>query len=643
MSHDRRDGSSDVTNGLSFHHRRFGIGICVGLMLIVSTLLMVSNRPVVAEKPRASTPPVTTADQAPTMRHAERVTNVTDITSTPAPLWMPYQSGTDGVGCAQELVTYSTHNFTNPGATIIQAGFVETEIFAASYTIDPVNFPVRIDYAEALFAAGQTPLCGQVTTQWSMLVWEGDPNTGNLICIIDCTISSDGEIVPHMIISPPTQGILVQAAVDPGDPDQIIVQNNGSNRFSVGFRIDDHNQEPGSTCQCIPGCGACGSLPAVCCPPTPNCNLFPTTDATAQGQAPNFPTRNWLWARPCPGATGLCAVQSGWHQTGSIGISGDWNIRVAFTPSDCVEPVGSCCVAGGTQCFDNLTAAECAAQSGTYQGDNTSCAGNPCPIQTGRCCLPGGACAILSVVDCAAQNGTYLGNGGSCTTGICSGACCVPATQQCVFTSQVNCQAAGGVFSGIGTPCSGTCFGACCLPDGSCVQATNSSACTTQGGTYQGGGTSCVTANCPQPVGACCVGTSCLGDLSENDCEIGFGGTWLGANSQCGFNPCDPLGACCLGSTCLSDVAQSDCTVGFGGIWQGTGSTCSPTNPCVANPCPADLVVNGVVGTADLLLLINSWGQCPAPPTACPADLAVNGTVGTADLLLLINAWGPCD
>lgn len=61
---------------------------------------------------------------------------------------------------------------------------------------------------------------------------------------------------------------------------------------------------------------------------------------------------------------------------------------------------------------------------------------------------------------------------------------------------------------------------------------------------------------------------------------------------------------------------------------------------CAKPPaCLADLNNDNLVGTPDLLALINAWGSCPG----CPADLTNDGLVGTPDLLALINAWGPCD
>jgi subtilisin family serine protease len=52
-------------------------------------------------------------------------------------------------------------------------------------------------------------------------------------------------------------------------------------------------------------------------------------------------------------------------------------------------------------------------------------------------------------------------------------------------------------------------------------------------------------------------------------------------------------------------------------------------------PGTADLSGDGVVGTADLFILLEAWG------VACsPADLDGDAVVGTADLLVLLTAWG---
>ncbi len=53
-----------------------------------------------------------------------------------------------------------------------------------------------------------------------------------------------------------------------------------------------------------------------------------------------------------------------------------------------------------------------------------------------------------------------------------------------------------------------------------------------------------------------------------------------------------------------------------------------------------DIDGDGVVGVADLLILLGSWGPCPDLPETCPADLDLDGNVGVADLLILLGNWG---
>jgi hypothetical protein len=53
---------------------------------------------------------------------------------------------------------------------------------------------------------------------------------------------------------------------------------------------------------------------------------------------------------------------------------------------------------------------------------------------------------------------------------------------------------------------------------------------------------------------------------------------------------------------------------------------------------PADLDGDGVIGFADLLLVLAEWGPC----AACPEDLDGSGAVDFPDLLEILGKWGPC-
>jgi hypothetical protein len=52
-----------------------------------------------------------------------------------------------------------------------------------------------------------------------------------------------------------------------------------------------------------------------------------------------------------------------------------------------------------------------------------------------------------------------------------------------------------------------------------------------------------------------------------------------------------------------------------------------------------DLNGDGVVDVLDLLILLDSWGQCK-DPGECPADLNGDGAVDVLDLLILLDNWG---
>lgn len=494
--------------------------------------------------------------------------------------------------CPPITVSYTLHQFTS-GSFVAQGGMVTGEIAAVSYTIDPSHFPIRIDRVDVL--VGTLSLANQVTERWSVLVWQGDPNTGTLVY----TIQSDGKNPPHIIASPPTNAVYLQASVDPQDPEQIIVTNNGSNRFSVGYRIDQHHLGASTSCPCVPSVPSLGTYPAICCPPPSSLNLFPASDTDGLSQS----SRNWLFARNCPGATGFCDPAGGWFTSSQAGISGDWIIRAVYTPSGCVPATGACCVASGS-CFNGLTAAQCQAQSGTYQGDNTNCSSINCPVPTGGCCLNGGqTCSVLSQNQCTAQGGTFLGVNVVCGANSCRGACCIQSSQTCLNTIQNSCTGAN-TFSGIGTACATfVCFpiGACCLPSGACASNVSPAQCQAQGGVFQGNTTLCQNVNCPVPNGSCCIGTECFEQVTAAEC----------------------LGAL--------------------GTWNGPNSVCSP-NPCGAQPCVGDDNLDNIVNIDDLVRVITNWGACVGcvPPGNCIGDINDNCVVNIDDLVQVITHWGAC-
>jgi hypothetical protein len=229
------------------------------------------------------------------------------------------------------------------------------------------------------------------------------------------------------------------------------------------------------------------------------------------------------------------------------------------------DPTGGCCV--GTSC-SVITQAECNAMGGSYLGDNSTCAGDPCGGGGGG---DGDACG-----DAVAANdgGNAFDTSSNSDSGFGE-----PDESQCAGTyldwdgspdfwftwtaagngtaSFSTCDAGSFDTSLViyqGSSCSSLSQVACngdAAPDGSCQQyhsqvdglpvssgqtfyirlggwqAATGSGTLTITPDYGGGG---------DPTGGCCVGTSCSVG-TEADCEA-MGGSYLGDNSSCTGNPC---------------------------------------------------------------------------------------------------------
>jgi len=376
--------------------------------------------------------------------------------------------------CPQETWTHTDSDW-GPGEYILQMGMVSGETAAASYMLSADKFPLRLDMFEAMFATSNA--IGQTTTEWTVRVYQGTPGSGSLVA----EFSSDDVILPHLVMPPGTTGTILQFFVDPQDPDQIYIDDDGSQTFSVGIRIDQHN-EPGTPC-----------IQA----PNPNNNAFLCTDTSGLGA----PSGNWIDL-----VTGtFCLCGEGWLNFQSLPSfcrpSGDWVIRASVTPQGCAPAIGACCRGNGT-CSDGFTEEDCNTIGGTYQGDLVECGDITCPPPTG--------------------------------------ACCVESTGECIEVDAELCNLGGGLFYGTESCSDFICFpeGACCLPDGSCVDAVTPELCDLGGGTFQGDSTNCASAGCPQPVGACCLATGNCAEIEESTC-LSFGALWLGMGTTCEPGACE--------------------------------------------------------------------------------------------------------
>ena len=94
-------------------------------------------------------------------------------------------------GACDEVVSSHTNADFGGGSFILQGGVAEEEIAAASFTVDPSAFPIRIDLFEVI--AGTSGSNVTTTTEWSAYFYEGTPREGNLRYVF----SSDGKLLPH--------------------------------------------------------------------------------------------------------------------------------------------------------------------------------------------------------------------------------------------------------------------------------------------------------------------------------------------------------------------------------------------------------------------------------------------------------------
>jgi hypothetical protein len=131
-----------------------------------------------------------------------------------------------------------------------------------------------------------------------------------------------------------------------------------------------------------------------------------------------------------------------------------WNGTIHYIPAN-PNAIGACCFTDGSCQF--ITLASCQSQSGSFRGENVTCAAANCP-QPGACCMPDGTCNFV-------QQGACVGAGGVFNAGL--------------TCAQANCPQPG----------------ACCFLNGTCA-VLQPPACAAQGGVLSASPT-CAAANCP--------------------------------------------------------------------------------------------------------------------------------------------------
>jgi hypothetical protein len=472
--------------------------------------------------------------------------------------------GVRAVDC-ERFATHTDASFESGGQYTVQTGFAEREIAAASYTLPAGDFPLRVVGSEMIFVASGTTV--PTVTHWSLLVWEGNPQQGSLVG----EFVSDDVFLPHLRIPAGTHAVNVKVIVDPDDPEQLIINNtSGSNTFSVGYRIDRHNDQQGDPCVT---------------PPDRTRNAFPTTDVSGLLR----PADNWLYHINgtfcfCPGA----GTWTRFRDLGPCRPSGDWVIRATWHPEECVPGFGACCLPDET--CEGMFEQDCDGVGGVFIGEGLDCADVVCPEFTQACCFEGGACLDLTRQDCIDFE---------------------------------------GFPQGVGTNCDGIeCFprGACCLADGSCQDDLPVEECEARNGEFQGNNTLCRDVSCPLPLGACCrLSGACL-DLTEEDCNRVPDTTWQGFGTMClGDHNSNGRDDACEAGTCTRDP-QWVCD----GDVDGNGAV-NPVDVglvqaafCSVGECPEqdlcqyDLDCNDTVNPVDVGIVQSRFGMCDPPRDECP-------------------------
>ncbi|MBY0310645.1 MAG: lamin tail domain-containing protein [Phycisphaerales bacterium] len=140
------------------------------------------------------------------------------------------------------------------------------------------------------------------------------------------------------------------------------------------------------------------------------------------------------------------------------------NTSSPFNTCVVLTPTGACCTSGPCAI---TTQAAC---TGTYQGNNTTCASNPCPVPTGACCN-GTSCSIQTAAFCGTVGGTYQGDNSTCAGNPCgapTGVCCRGSTCNASI-AQASCVTSGtqygAAFSTLGATCGTGTTTPCCYAD----------------------------------------------------------------------------------------------------------------------------------------------------------------------------------
>jgi hypothetical protein len=377
----------------------------------------------------------------------------------------------------------------------------------------------------------------------------------------------------------------------------------------------------------------CPDPQGACCLTSGGCQIKTQSECNSMGG--NYRGNGTTCgASTCDGACcfpdGTCTqVNQGSCTSGGGSFKG---VGVACTPGLCL---GACCLANGS-CSDAQPPNACAAAGGVYKGDGTTCGGTPC---TGACCFLNGSCQQLTLAQCnSQQNTTWNGPATNCGTFSCpvAGACCLSDGTCVNGQTQSQCTSLGGNWDGAATVCgaTGVCERACCFPGG-CVDLRKTD-CDNSAGTWQGilyhcNGSSCPTGACCMPLGECVEATTPVSCAS-------MGGTFNNGMTCAQANCPVPIGACCIygSGTCVANRTPQQCTI-IGGAWAGANTPCTVCCPGPAG-IAADINNDGTVNGKDVQRFVAAMLGTPTTLEKCRGDFDQNGSLGVGDIPGAVNA-----
>jgi hypothetical protein len=295
-------------------------------------------------------------------------------------------------------------------------------------------------------------------------------------------------------------------------------------------------------------------------------------------------------------------------------------IREAYLPDD-GDSTGACCI--GSNC-SVTTESDCLASGGTYNGDNSSCSGDPCggggcPAGEIEDCN-GNCCPDFWVGDTYCDDGTYSWNGVpiylncdefDCDGGDCHDCLSLGTEVPVIITGDLNLV---GFSQQLDTLLTGD------------IQNE-----------FKHGPDSP-----PDPNG------SNLTNIVSRLTEKRMGYTWRNDSNPSHYWP-GKLDYLIYSDSNLAKAndfivytpEMSDEELSSNGL-SSTDSLVSDHLIFCADftiTCNADVTSDGIVEASDLLAIINVWGLC----YQCPEDLNEDAHVNILDLLIVIDNWGPCE